>query len=844
MIRLLHPYMLFAALPVLAWIAYSILHHRSRPVLRGITLLLLVFALAAPRIAQQRAQHSVVFLVDRSASVTLTSDDSATRDAVQRIVSEHPDWSFASVEFAETAALTAPLDSSVFPIGVIPFPGAASNLDAAVGLGLSILPGGGANHLILISDGLFTDDPDIALTAARLAGVSISTLPVGDSPRADVAMVSMHGPTRVPVDRVFSIDIEIESAQPTPANLVVYRDDDLLSFEEILLREGVTRVSIEDSFAEPVTHTYQAIIKALDDPIANNDTLSILVEASDQPSILIVDRLGESAIPALLETLDHTYVRSGTIPSLEVLSGYRQLILTGLSLATLTPAELDAIGSFVRDLGGGLFVAEGSEEVRGIGEGGIEELLPVSYTLPEKSREAQLALVYVLDRSSSMRSRVKGVEKIEILKESTAASAALLSATTSVGILTFNLDHVWSVPIAPVESAVIYDALHELEAVGGTDIYYPIVEALDQLEEIDVPAKHILLVSDGKTVEEPRDYAGLIRRLQQLENVTLSAIGVGRTMNVSLLSALVEAGGGTLYRADDFSLLPQISIQATQRISRQRFVDGPAEVDGRLLSLLGDTAPPLDAYVLTYAKPGSDTSLWVGEDPIVSTWRAGLGAVTVLNTDLSGFGSKAWLAWPGLSGLLEAILATTEPVEASTRGLSASITRDADAIELIVDARDDAGGFANFLDVKAELLPEGTTYELPQMGPGLYASSLPVLSQGGYALHVVDHTRQRSLTLPWTVPYPIEYRQFGFDRPTLLCIAEATGGTLLENDTPLPAVRGQTTTTHSPLHPTLLLTALGIFLLDLLARRWPSRGRRKRHLRSEGASQSVSGSSD
>ena len=823
MIQLSTPYLLLAALPILAGILFLFLHQKSRPVLRSVALLLLLLALAGPRIAEQRAERNAVFLIDRSASVALTSDDDSTRAAIQRIVLAYPEWNFATVEFAEAASLAVPLDSSVHPLGVVPFEGTASNLEPAIGLGLSVLPEGGANQLILVSDGRFTDDEDIALSAAQVAGVPISALPIGSPADTDVALVSMRGPSRVSVDRPFSIDIEVESARAVYATLVVYRDDELLSFENVSLDEGLTRFSVEDSIEEAVAHRYEAVVKALEDPIPNNDALSLLVTATDQPPVLVVDRLGQSAIPSLIESLGLGYARSDSIPPLELLSGYRQAILTGLSFATLTVDELDRIGSFVRDLGGGLFVVEGEEEVRGISEGGIEELLPVSYTLPEKSREAQLALVYVLDRSSSMRSRVSGVEKIEILKEAAAARAGLLDPTTQVGIVAFNLEHEWTVPIAPLESTEIYDALRELEAIGGTDIYYPIVSALDRLEEVEVPAKHILLISDGKTVDEVRNYPGLVRRLEGLEDVTLSAIGVGQTMNVALLSTLVEAGGGTLYRADDFSLLPQISIQATQRISRQRFIDGPAEVAGRLFEQLDSDVPPLDGYVLTYPKPSADTALWVGSDPIVSTWRLGLGAVTVLNTDLVGRGSEEWLAWPGLSELFEAILATTEPYMISTLGLSTSIVRHSDAIELLVDARDENGAFANFLDIEVELLPDGTTYDPLQMGPGLYVASMPLPLQGGYAVHVIDHSRQRSLTLPLTVPYPVEYRRLGPDLSTLARVAQATGGALLDEEEALPTVEGGTSTKHSPLHVPLLLAALGVFLLDLIVRKWPSR---------------------
>ena len=828
MIDLTTPYLLVLAVPIVGALLWLVIRQRRRPILRAVALLLIVAALAGPRIASSRRDQNIVFLVDRSASVRLTSDDVATQGAIQGILAAQPDAQFSTIEFARTAALAVPFGSAAAPIGVATLDAAVTHLDAAVSLALSVLPHGAANQLVLVSDGRYEGDVEATIDSARTASVPISVLPIGMMPAADVSLVSIRGPSEVEVGRPFTIDLEIDARLPADATLVVYRDDDLATFEQITLEPGRTRFSVTDRFREPLAHTYQAIVKAQGDPIPENDALALLVTATDRPSVLVIDPAGISAVPGLLASLGLEFTALDAVPPLEILSGYRQLVLTGLSFASLTADDLAALESFVRDLGGGLLVIEGEEEVRSIAAGGIEDLLPVSYTMPEKSREAQMALVFVLDRSSSMRARVGGVEKIEILKEAAAASAALVDATTYVGILAFNLEHEWVAPIAPAESADLYYALRGLEAIGGTDVYYPIVEALDRLEETEVPSKHILLISDGKTVDEPRNYAGLVRRLQELDDVTLSAIGVGRTMNAALLGALVEAGGGTLYRADDFSLLPQVSIQATQRISRKRFIDGPAEATGRLSDTSGDsTVPVLDGYVLTYPKPSADTSLWAGEDPIVSTWRLGLGAVTVLNTDLIGSGSSEWLAWPGLSSLFEAILATTQPYAVSAIGLSASIVDGPDTTEIIVDARD-AGAFANFLDLEVQLLPDGATHAVPQVGPGLYASSFATPPEGGYALHLVDHTRRRALTLPFSIPYPEELRELGPDRETLERIAEATGGTLLEDGASLPSAAGGTSTDFRSLHMQFLLAALGVFLLDLAVRKWPSRGWRSR----------------
>ena len=237
--------------------------------------------------------------------------------------------------------------------------------------------------------------------------------------------------------------------------------------------------------------------------------------------------------------------------------------------------------------------------------------------------------------------------------------------------------------------------------------------------------------------------------------------------------------------------------------------------------------PPLDGYVLTYPKATADTSLWAGEDPIVTTWRLGLGTVTVLNTDLIGRGSEAWLAWTGLSAVFDAILATTQPDRTPTLGLSASILEGPETTDLLVDAYD-GDSFADFLDLDVALLPDGPTQDLLQVAPGLYAASFPTPPEGGYALHVTDHTRARSLTVPLNVPYPAELRMLGADLPTLERIAQITEGRMLVNDRRLPVLAGGLSSEYQPLHVPLLLAALGLFLLDLAVRKWPRRRGRVR----------------
>jgi hypothetical protein len=198
-----------------------------------------------------------------------------------------------------------------------------------------------------------------------------------------------------------------------------------------------------------------------------------------------------------------------------------------------------------------------------------------------------------------------------------------------------------------------------------------------------------------------------------------------------------------------------------------------------------------------------------------------LGQVAVLNTDLSGQWSTQWLSWEKGALLLDAILATVESGMTPSPGLMASAKIVEDGIVALVDARDAEGEFANFLNLEARLLTSSELVAMDQVGPGLYEAIFPPQEEGGYALRIVDHTRDMSTTLPFSVPYPAEYRATGIRKETLKRIAHATGGRYMEDEIlPEPAA-GQETYSHINIHPHLLLTALALFLGELVVRKLP-----------------------
>jgi len=829
LIRFFSPYLLISLVPILAASLYLMARRGRYAVLRTLILVLVIMAAASPFRVHETLTHNVFFLVDRSASVTLATDDDDIRSRIQEIMAVSTDTRYGLIEFATTSVVSAPLGMSTLPLGLTTLDDSETNLHAAIELGLSIMPVDESNQFVLLSDGQFSDLPDRALSLVELSGVSVSVLPVGGGITSDVSLVELSAPDRVQIDRPFNIDVKIAAQQSGPVRLVVYRDDDIVTIQDLEVTAGITQITISDEMDQLGSSVYQAIVKGADDPIPANDDLSILISSTEIPSVLIIDPLETSRVSTLLESLGISYNSARAIPSLEALADYRQLILATGSLEDYTLTEVETIEHFARQLGGGVLLLAGEQEVRGFSHGGIQSLLPITFDIPEKTEEASLAIVFLLDTSSSMRARVDGVEKLDVLKEAAIASINLLDEEAMVGIIAFDRLYEWALPISTIDFTAVIDALQPMNAIGGTDIYFPLVDALDHLDKVDARSKHILLISDGRAGDDVRDYPGLVRRLEATPDITLSTIAVGSAPNTTLLGTLVRAGGGTLYLADDFSTLPQVSIRATQRLSRKRFVTEDTEVEGRLITTHGTApVPPLQGYVVGYPKETTQTLLWGGEDPLVATWRIGLGSISVLATDLSGAWTQQWFEWLGMPRLFEGILATTESEISATLGLSTTVSFEGSTTSILVDAREQDGGYANFLDIEATVLPIDSTMLLTQVSPGLYQARFPTPAKGGYTIQILDRTRDRSMTVPLSVPYAEEVAEIDQNLAVLNWIADRSNGVMLDDGMSLPLAEERLTTQIDPLHALLILIAAILFLLELTIRKWPVRKKSQR----------------
>lgn len=773
---------------------------------RALTLALVIMALAQPELGLRREKERVVFLVDRSASVA----DSAVPAF----------WELAKAVADRGAEVGVVVFGGMAVVVRPPGPGLPQNLDApavldprrtdlggAVDLGLALLDGGG--QLVLISDGRDTEGRGWAAAArARIRGVPIHVFPVG---LADpLRLVDFRGPSRAPLGGV-ELKAKVEATQEIVAKLVLSANG-LVEAREIRLSLGLNEERFSLVFAEPGVHRLTLRLEAVGDPLLENNVLEWAVIVGEVPPILVVGE-GESAVDALLSGAGLPFRRRSFL-SLADLAETDLLILDDYPLGSLGPDSLEAVRAFLVQ-GGGLLVIQGRRALSGYA-GPMEEILPVTYSVPQAVQEATAAIVFVLDRSASMAGRAGPVTKIALLKDATAAAAEWIPDQDWLGAVAFDRTPFWLVFPGPASATkpALYAALGGLTPSGGTDLWPAVELALSALSQVPARLRHIILVSDGKTVREGRNFQALYKAVEE-SGVGLTALALGPDPDLEILAGLAQAGGGELHVLHDPTGLRAVLVEETKRALRPRFVEGNFSVLPRpAFSEL--SLPPVSGYALTFPKPTAEVALLSDlGDPILAFGRIGLGQVAVLNLDLRGVWSKSWVESEVLAELFSRVISRIwperEPVEVHWKKAGQKLQIRLDVAQ--------AGRWVQGLKFSGSLAGPGSAFPLgfQQTGPGRYEAELSWPGGGAYLLSVAEELGRFQRRAVVVLPYPPEFAELGPDVSALAGLAGLTGGAILE-DEEIPGL-GAERREWVPLWPILVWAGAGSLLVDLVLRK-------------------------
>lgn len=802
-------------------------------------------AAAGPELGRPLDRLTVLVTIDRSRSIDLVPS------AEQRIKQEltvaelgmREEDRIGTIIFGADAATEDPPR----PKSDLPAPQRVSvgrdgtDLGAAIRRALAEVPADSAARIVLLSDGVATRGDSMAAAAAAVAAeIPVDVVPLEQRSIPDIRVVALRAPTRA--DEGEPIDLRLVTSSPSAAAIEIRlrRDGELIAQAGAKIAAGEDVLRIREKAPGPGFHRYDVEITAADpnlDQSPEDNAGAAFMRVRGQASALVLDGdagktafIGKSLAAAAFNVTEGT---TSSVPAdLAGLVGYDLVVLGDVRASDLSPGQIDALASYVRDLGGGLLLMGGD---RSMGPGGyartpLEEISPVSFDLKQERRRASLAEVIGIDISGSMGAMAGSHNKLELANEAAARSAALLGPGDRLGVEHVDTVVNWSVPLGPVADKAAIDRAIRGVGVGGGGILVDITleAAYAALAKEHVNLKHVLLFADGSDAEQMGTCRTMVSDALRA-GITTSVVALGNGSDVPELEVLSRLGSGRFYLIEDANRLPAVFTQETILAARSSVVEKEFSV-GRgapstvLSGISFAEAPSLLGYVVTIPKGRASVLLTGPEgDPILAVWSAGVGRAAAFTSDLKDRWGTKWTTWDGAARLVGQLAR-----DITRKGEDGHVRVEADASggELHVRATviGDDGRAQSFRRLMVRVAgPDGFSREmaLEATGAGAYAASVPLSRPGTYIAIAKDEQSGDVVgTAGAALTAGEELRPTGSDAALLGRIADLTGGKRRDTLAGIFADRAARRFSYQDITPILIVLAGFGLLLAVAARRF------------------------
>lgn len=814
--------------------------------LRVLTLACLALALAGFTLMQTHDELAVLFVVDGSDSIPPAARAEALAFATEALPAARNGDRAGILVFGRDAMVeTAPTDKLEFPekLDTVVDP-TASDIAGALRVAAGVFPADAKKRVVLLTDGLQTrgnlEEEGIAAAAQQ---IQVDYVPLSKREGAEVLVERVVTPARVAQDEAFDVTVVVRPFDDGPATVRLFRDGQLVDQRDIKLEAGKLKpVVFNQKLHDGGFFNYEAVIEPKADTIPQNNSAIGYTRVAGVPRVLIATQAKQGGVhlKGALEAGGFEVNIAGPEgigTQLAELAGYDAIVLENVLGTDLSRAQMETLRSFVRDFGGGL-IAVGGDQAYGVGgwdDTPLEEILPVDMTMKDTEEHPAVCMIIVIDKSGSMEGTdASGVSKIQMAKEAGIAAVELLSPRDSVGVIAF--DSASQIVLPPTKlsggnRAKVVDALGSIGGGGGTDFFPGLEDGLRDAQNSGASVKHVMLLSDGQSA--PGDIAGLTARYRAAK-VTLSAIAIGGDSDQHTMEDLAKRGGGRYYFSPDAESIPRVFTRETILIAKNYIIEEPftpalTNAGGMVRGFEGVAIPQLVGYIGTTKK--EQATLWMKThkgDPLLASWRVGLGKSIAWTSDAEPRWSKNWMGWEGYAKFWAQVVRSSLGAREGS-GLTATAQIDGEGVMRIeAEALDSGGDFANFRSVFAEVVGpdrKRTEVQLRQTGPGKYTAVTKAEKVGAYLVTVAMAGADASAEVSAravagaSVSYSPEYRISAGDGGLLARVAARSGGAPLKG--PAMAFRAPEIPARVPKEVTwhLLWLAATLFLLDVAIRR-------------------------
>jgi Ca-activated chloride channel homolog len=829
------PLLLLLLIPVLYLVFLYIRKNRKREFwlvagLRTAIFTLLILALAVPQILLPVKGENVIFLVDRSDSVR-NGDDVALDWIEKSVNSKDKEDAFSIVTMGKDAFLEQALGKQ--QLSVTEFntkvDGSETDIESGIQFAASILPKDSAGRIVLLSDG--NETIGSSKEGAKLLKnrkIELDSVLMERATQADMSITDLEVPPSMYKGEEAQISVTIDSNSSKKAKVRISVNNQDVLTENVDVKEGKNVYRFSYKVEETGMTVFKGEIATENDTFIENNSMYSVSNVKGTPKVLVVQGKEAGEIEAILEGtgLLVDVIAPEKLPT--VLSGYLQyhsIIFNNVPGTVISENQMNLMERAVKEFGTG-FVMAGGDESFGLGgyfKTPIERLLPVDMDIKGKKEMPSLGLMIVLDRSGSMMGG-----KLELAKEAAARSVELLREEDTLGFIAFD-DRPWVI----VETGPLKNKKKTVEEIlsitpgGGTEIYTSLEMAYQELEDLKLQRKHIILLTDGQSATSA-SYEDLIAEGKE-KNITLSTVAIGSDADRGLLEDLALWGSGRFYDVIDASVIPSILSRETVMATRTYIEDNPffpVTVENPDWSFLADGGvPQMNAYIATTPKSRATVPFMSEkEDPVLAEWQYGMGHTIAFTSDFSGKWSGDWARWEKWPAFVSHMVTRTLP-QYETEPYRVSLDKKEGSTVVSLEA---ANGGGHTLPLETTVVSENgeqiaTNTKL--VAPGKYELSIPD-SSGMYFLNVKQTDQTGNVHVyqtGFTVPYSEEYLLKGANKELLEELVGITGGKELsvEKDSFRPTVSRNYL--KQPISQWLILLAFLLFFVEITVRRFGTR---------------------
>ena len=809
-------------------------------VIRSFLILVMGLALSDPKLLSPSDQVNVFFCLDVSESIPDDQRQKAEAFIEQTTAAMQLEDQAGFIVFGKHALLEVSLRTKLDALNIKSIVNSNNtNIHDALHLAIGRLPHQGKNKIVVFSDGNenMQRSRDMAYLAGSL-GIEIYPVPLATWFGKNEAFIkSLETPSNVALETPFEIKLVVISSGKNSGELVMVRNGNLMAQQPLELNAGTNRITFADTLSEPGLYLYKAVVNFSDDTFfQNNEGLSFTKGTRKARILYLTDKdLSSNYLTEALRVqgLDVDLKHIKNIPgAIHGIVDYNAIILDNVSGRSISFSTMEQFERYVKDTGGGLIMVGGDTSF-GAGyykKTPVEKALPVFMDTPTDIKLSELYLIFVIDKSSSMTSSYKDKSKLEMAKIAAFSSIEMLNPIDSVGIVTFDTEFGWTVPITTAnERQKIAENLSRVLEGGGTDLFPALKDVQRVLNQITSGRKHVIVLSDGET--EEADFKSLIRSMNA-SGISISTVSIGLGANITLMKSIAELGKGRAYYTDDPNNIPNIFTSETKIIRQKSITEKTmqpvVQLSNEILDgLTNDKLPAIYGQVITHPKPGSKLLIETEQGPLLVAWQYGLGRSVAFTSDLSNRWGKDWIQWKHFGKFTSQIVKWAQRKETRKR-FSAAIGSNGIKGNFFVDVTTAQNRFINFLELNTNvLLPTGKdqTFSMEQIAPGRYAHTFPAEEIGAYYFSVYSNSGNDAgvpQTFGFGIPYTAEFNSTAVNKDLLEDLASTTKGRVLSIDTiPVDLFKDNfdSKQAETSIWPYLIAIFLLLLIADVVARK-------------------------